>query len=88
MKLAMGSDETATTIPAAMLKMTGQLGLIAPGAQADIVAVEGDPLKGHPGGNCRREVRDQRRQSRRAARAPAHGIGGRTKSRHRSCLEC
>jgi imidazolonepropionase-like amidohydrolase len=37
--------ETATTIPAAMLKMTGQLGVIAPGAFADIVAVEGDPLK-------------------------------------------
>jgi imidazolonepropionase-like amidohydrolase len=36
--------ETATVIPAAMLKMTGQLGVIAPGARADIVAVEGDPL--------------------------------------------
>jgi imidazolonepropionase-like amidohydrolase len=37
--------ETATTIPAVMLKMTGQLGVIAPGAFADIVAVDGDPLK-------------------------------------------
>ena len=37
--------ETATTIPAAMLKMEKQIGVIAPGAFADIVAVEGDPLK-------------------------------------------
>jgi imidazolonepropionase-like amidohydrolase len=37
--------ETATTIPAAMLKMAGQLGVIAPGAYADIVAVDGDPLR-------------------------------------------
>jgi imidazolonepropionase-like amidohydrolase len=37
--------QTATTIPAAMLKMEGQLGVLAPGAFADIVAVEGDPLK-------------------------------------------
>ena len=37
--------ETATTIPAAMLKMDGQIGVLAPGAFADIVAVEGDPLK-------------------------------------------
>jgi imidazolonepropionase-like amidohydrolase len=37
--------ETATTIPAAMLKMSGQVGVIAPGARADIVAVDGDPLR-------------------------------------------
>jgi len=37
--------ETATTIPAAMLKKAGQLGVIAPGAFADIVAVDGDPLR-------------------------------------------
>jgi len=37
--------QTATTIPAAMLKMEGKIGVLAPGAYADIVAVEGDPLK-------------------------------------------
>ena len=36
---------TATTIPAAMLRMPTRLGKIAPGYFADIVAVEGDPLR-------------------------------------------
>ncbi len=36
---------SATTIPAAMLRMPNKLGRIAPGYFADIVAVEGDPLK-------------------------------------------
>jgi imidazolonepropionase-like amidohydrolase len=35
---------TATTNAADLLRMTGKLGVIAPGAFADIVAVEGDPL--------------------------------------------
>jgi ketosteroid isomerase-like protein len=35
---------SATTIPAAMLGHEKDLGVIAPGAYADIVAVEGDPL--------------------------------------------
>jgi imidazolonepropionase-like amidohydrolase len=36
----------STTIrPAEMLGMSGQLGVIAPGAYADIIAVDGDPLK-------------------------------------------
>ena len=35
---------SATTIPAAMLKMDTQLGKIAPGFVADLIAVEGDPL--------------------------------------------
>src|SRR5206468_12753472 len=35
---------TATTIPAAMLGHAKDLGAIAPGFYADIVAVEGDPL--------------------------------------------
>lgn len=35
----------STTIrPAEMLGMTGQIGMIAPGAYADIIAVQGDPL--------------------------------------------
>jgi imidazolonepropionase-like amidohydrolase len=36
--------ETATTNAAALLGMSGQLGAIAPGYVADLVAVEGDPL--------------------------------------------
>ena len=36
---------TATTIPAEMLRMPAKLGKIAPGYFADIVAVEGDPLR-------------------------------------------
>ncbi len=36
----------STTIrPAEMLGMTGQIGVIAPGSYADIIAVDGDPLK-------------------------------------------
>ena len=34
----------ATTNGAALLGMRGQLGVVAPGAYADLVAVEGDPL--------------------------------------------
>ena len=34
----------ATTSAAEMLGMSGQIGVIAPGAYADIVAVAGDPL--------------------------------------------
>ena len=37
--------ETATKIPAAMLKMEKHVGVIAPGAYADIVGIDGDPLK-------------------------------------------
>ena len=36
--------QTATTNAAAVLGMSGQLGAIAPGYFADLVAVEGDPL--------------------------------------------
>jgi len=36
---------SATIRPAEMLGMTGQIGVIAPGAYADVIAVEGDPLK-------------------------------------------
>lgn len=36
---------TATTVPAAMLDATDRLGRIAPGFAADIIAVDGDPLK-------------------------------------------
>jgi imidazolonepropionase-like amidohydrolase len=47
-KMGMSNEQalaTATTIPAAMLGMEGKLGVVAPGSFADIVAVEGDPLK-------------------------------------------
>jgi len=36
---------TATTIPAALLGHPKDLGAVSPGYFADIVAVEGDPLK-------------------------------------------
>ena len=36
--------QTATTNAAALLGMSGQLGAIAPGYFADLVAVDGDPL--------------------------------------------
>jgi imidazolonepropionase-like amidohydrolase len=36
--------QTATTVPADMLGMSGSLGSVAPGYLADLVAVEGDPL--------------------------------------------
>ena len=35
----------ATSMPAIMLGMEGQVGVVAPGAYADVIAVEGDPLK-------------------------------------------
>ena len=35
----------ATISPAEMLNMSGQIGVIAPGAYADVIAVSGDPLK-------------------------------------------
>ncbi len=41
----MAAIQSATTGAAEMLGMSGQLGVIAPGAYADIVAVPGDPLK-------------------------------------------
>jgi len=37
--------QTATSRAAQMLGMAGELGVVAPGAYADIVAVRGDPLK-------------------------------------------
>jgi imidazolonepropionase-like amidohydrolase len=36
---------SATSLPAEMLGMAGQIGIVAPGAYADVVAVRGDPLK-------------------------------------------
>ena len=41
----MQAIQSATSRAAEMLGMKGQLGAIAPGAYADIVAVSGDPLK-------------------------------------------
>src|SRR6266446_5480269 len=37
--------KSATSRPADMLDMTGQIGVVAPGAYADIVGVNGDPLR-------------------------------------------
>ena len=36
---------SATSRPAEMLDRQGELGVIAPGAYADVIAVAGDPLK-------------------------------------------
>jgi imidazolonepropionase-like amidohydrolase len=41
----MAAIQSATSRAAEMLGMSGQLGVVAPGAYADIVAVPGDPLK-------------------------------------------
>lgn len=41
----MDAIKAATSRAAELLDMTGDLGVIAPGAYADIVAVDGDPLK-------------------------------------------
>jgi imidazolonepropionase-like amidohydrolase len=41
----MQAIQAATTRAAELLGMQGQIGVIAPGAYADIVAVQGDPLK-------------------------------------------
>ena len=41
----MAAIQAATSKAAELLGMTGRLGVVAPGAYADIVAVPGDPLK-------------------------------------------
>jgi len=41
----MDAIKSATSRPAEMLDMAGKIGTIAPGAYADIVAVDGDPLQ-------------------------------------------
>ena len=41
----MQAIQSATSRAAELLGMSGQVGVIAPGAHADLVAVEGDPLR-------------------------------------------
>jgi len=41
----MDAIQSATSRPAEMLDMEGKIGVIAPGAYADIIAVNGDPLR-------------------------------------------
>ena len=41
----MDAIQAATSRPAEMLDMKGEIGVVAPGAYADIIAVTGDPLK-------------------------------------------
>jgi len=41
----MDAIHSATSRAAQMLEMTGQIGVVAPGAYADIIAVPGDPLR-------------------------------------------
>ena len=43
--LPMDAIQSATSRAAELLDMKGEIGVIAPGAYADVVAVEGDPLK-------------------------------------------
>jgi imidazolonepropionase-like amidohydrolase len=40
----MEAIRSATTRPSEMLGMSGEIGVIAPGANADIIAVKGNPL--------------------------------------------
>jgi imidazolonepropionase-like amidohydrolase len=40
----MDAIQSATSRAAAMLEMEGKIGVVAPGAFADIIAVNGDPL--------------------------------------------
>jgi imidazolonepropionase-like amidohydrolase len=35
---------SATTVNAELLNRSGDLGIVAPGARADLIAVDGDPL--------------------------------------------
>ena len=41
----MAAIQSATSKAAEMLGMSGEIGVIIPGAYADIIAVEGEPLK-------------------------------------------
>ena len=41
----MAAIQSATSKGAEMLGMSGEIGVVAPGAYADIIAVPGDPLK-------------------------------------------
>ncbi len=41
----MAAIKSATSMPAQMLDMVGQIGVIAPGAYADVIAVSADPLR-------------------------------------------
>ncbi len=41
----MAAIKSATSVPAVMLEQAGQIGVIAPGAYADIIALSADPLK-------------------------------------------
>ena len=41
----MNAIRSATSSAAEMLDMSGDIGVVAPGAYADIIAVAGDPLK-------------------------------------------
>jgi imidazolonepropionase-like amidohydrolase len=41
----MQAIQSATSVPAVMLDMKGEIGMVAPGAYADIIAVAADPLR-------------------------------------------
>ena len=41
----MQAVKAATSVPAVMLDQQGQIGVIAPGALADVIAVSADPLR-------------------------------------------
>ena len=85
----MAAIQSATSKAAEMLGMAGQLGVVAPGAYADIVAVDGRSARGRPGARARR-LRDEGREGlpeRRAARR-AQGPRRFSRSRNSSRTDC
>ena len=57
----MDAIQSATSRAAVMLDMEGKIGVLAPGAYADIIAVKGDPLQNIKGLESV-SVRDERRR--------------------------
>ena len=67
----MEAIQSATSRAAIMLDMDGKLGIVAPGAFADIIAVSGDPLQDIKALG-KRAVRDERRQGLQERRQPGN----------------
>ena len=76
----MAAIQAATSKAAEMLGMAGELGVLAPGAYADVVAVDGDPLQDVKALEAVTFVMKDGRVHR--AEAPTARRGGRRSSRH------